>query len=166
MTPRARAPSLVVLGLVSSGCGGGDLDTAEFRVPPADEFAFVAPTMVRHCGSLDCHGVAERNLRLYGQYGLRLDPQATSHETPTTSAEVDVDYRAVISVEPEILADVFASGGERPERLTLIRKARGAEKHVGKARFPEGSPGDRCLVSFLAGAVDGAACITSLTEDP
>jgi hypothetical protein len=42
--------------------------------------------------------------------------------------------------------------------LTLLRKARGAEKHEGNTVFAAGSQGDRCLLSWLEGSVDQAAC--------
>ena len=56
------------------------------------------------------------------------------------------------------MAQVVLSGGREPERLSLIRKGRGAEHHKGGTRLPAGSDGDRCIVSWLRNAVDADAC--------
>ena len=56
------------------------------------------------------------------------------------------------------MSAVVADGGAHPERLTLIRKARGTEKHAGGARVVAGDPQDRCILSWLSGTVDQAVC--------
>lgn len=110
------------------------------------------------CGTLDCHGQIGRNLRLYGARGLRLDPKGNSAEGSTTAREYDQSYWSVIGLEPEITSSVVADKGAQPERLALFRKARGVERHKGGTLCPPGSAGDRCLVSWMAGKVDLAAC--------
>jgi hypothetical protein len=110
------------------------------------------------CGSLDCHGSPTRNFRLYSRPGLRLGPRDIPCGAPTTDDELLSDYRSLVGLEPELMAAVVASGGARPERLTLVRKARGAESHTGGSVFPEGGYGDLCLTSWISGQVDIAAC--------
>jgi hypothetical protein len=64
----------------------------------------------------------------------------------------------VISLEPERLADVWRNGGEGAGELTLVRKARGREAHKGGSVLLPGSPGDRCLLSWLSRALDEPSC--------
>jgi hypothetical protein len=143
------------------------LPAADGRVVPdlPDRAAFpeLAQVLVRHCGTLDCHGMVGRNLRLYGSEGLRwaasdkpLSPACT------TVDEVDQDYETVVGLEPEVLSAVVADGGAHPERLSLVRKARGAEAHKGGAPLSEGDDGDTCLTSWLAGQIQTDACLRSL----
>ena len=121
------------------------------------------PHEPHRAGSLDCHGETHRNLRLYGYGGLRLDP-ATLPEFDITDAEIDADYDAVIALEPEKMADLVRENGNAPERLTLVRKARGAEDHKGGNPIIAGDDADRCLVTWLASATDVAACQRTLTQ--
>jgi hypothetical protein len=64
----------------------------------------------------------------------------------------------VIGLEPELLSQVVADQGRRPERLTIVRKARNLEHHKGGKLFSAGDDRDRCFTTWLAGAVDAAAC--------
>ena len=73
-------------------------------------------------------------------------------------AEVELDYEAVVALEPDVIRQVVAEGGIRPERLTFVRKARGAEAHVGGQRVLPGDPADACIRSWLGGAVDQEMC--------
>jgi hypothetical protein len=93
---------------------------------------------------------------------LRLAPTDVPGGRATTTDEIDADYQSVIGLEPEILAAVVQDGGARPERLTLVRKARGTEHHKGGALITPGDAQDRCLTSWLAGAVDESACASAL----
>ena len=82
-------------------------------------FPPVAELLVVRCGSLDCHGTAARNLRLYGSAGLRWSPRiARSCPACDTPDEVDAGLRV----------------GRRP-------RARGDERRRGgrRARTPSGS---------------------------
>ena len=128
-------------------------------------FVAVAQVLVQHCGTLDCHGMVGRNLRLYGNQGLRI----AKTDTPTmpaciTTEEVEQDYAAVVGLEPELLREVVTEGGARPERLSLVRKARGSEHHKGGAVFNEQGEPDRCLLSWLASATDTEACERALSS--
>ena len=132
--------------------------------PDTVSFPFVAVMLVQACGSLDCHGTVGRNLRLYGNTGLRLslDAQPTAL-TPTTDDEIAQDYTSVVGLEPEVMSAVVASGGANPERLTLYRKARGIEAHKGGAPIHAGDESDVCLTAWLAGQANlGSACTGAL----
>jgi hypothetical protein len=132
-------------------------------LPDQASFPEVTQVLVRHCGTLDCHGSSGRNLRLYGSEGLRLSPDDRP-QTPTCTSDDEVaqDYASVVGLEPEVLSAVVADGGAHPERLTIVRKARGAEDHKGGAPFQQGDAGDRCLTSWLADNLDMDACLGAL----
>jgi hypothetical protein len=128
--------------------------------PPRSGFEPVSDVLQAHCGSLDCHGHVARNLRLYGNNGLRLAPTDVPgvEGDVTTSAEYRANYAAVVGLEPELINRVVRDLGSDPDSLTLVRKARNLEDHEGGAALPAGSDGDRCLTSWLASAPDFAAC--------
>ena len=108
-------------------------------LPDRETFRDVAPVLAHACGTLDCHGSRSRNLLLYGSEGLRLSasdrPLSPACATPD---EIDQDYESVVGLEPEVLSAVVSDRGADPERLTLVRKARGLESHKGGALFREG----------------------------
>jgi len=88
------------------------------------------------------------------------------HPDDSAEVEVEVDYRSVVALEPEKMAAVVDDHAA-PATLTLVRKARGAESHKGGAVFPEGSPGDVCITSWLVGSDDPSACNTAFNPgDP
>jgi hypothetical protein len=134
--------------------------------PNDNGFKDVSVFLVHQCGSLDCHGSRFRSMRVYGSVGLRLagntpgDTSSSGREqlSQATPDEIRQSYLSVVGLEPEILSDVTRERGANPERLTLIRKARGAENHKGYNLAPPGSRGDTCLLSFLRGAVDSQTC--------
>ncbi len=134
-------------------------NVASESVPDRASFPPVADLLVHRCGTLDCHGETARNLRLYGSLGLRLSPGDRPVSKGTTSvAEYDEDFASVVGLEPEAMSAVVSQGGASPERLTFVRKARGAEAHKGGALFSPGDAQDRCVTSWLAGATDVADC--------
>jgi hypothetical protein len=133
------------------------------QVPDRAGFGEVAQVLVRHCGTLDCHGTRARNLRVYGNEGLRwADTDQPLAPACTTPDEIDQDYASLVGLEPELMSVVVAEAGVRPERLTMVRKARGAESHKGGAPFHEGDDADRCLTSWLAGDLESDACLRAL----
>ena len=155
----------VVLGgaLVLAACTTLVSDPVLMETPPdRASFAGVGAYLGHRCGTLDCHGSTFRNLQLSGFEGNRASPSDVAGGAPTTPAELDASYRSVIALEPEILNAVVADRGAHPERLTLIRKARGTEHHKGQAIVVAGDDPDTCLTSWLAGAVDSAACARAL----
>jgi hypothetical protein len=97
-------------------------------------------------------------MRLFGSRGLRLAADANPLDGNTTSAEYDATFWSVTGLEPETLTAVVQDKGADPERLSLIRKARGHERHKGGTLMSSGDPLDQCLVSWLAGAVVQGPC--------
>lgn len=147
-----RLAALLLLG----ACSSVSSEQASHDVPSAESFYRVSAVLSARCGSLDCHGQTGRGLRLYGQYGLRLAKHDVPGVEKDTQDEVDANYAAVVGLEPEILEQVQNDGGRDPERLTLIRKGRNAEKHKGGHAFNDDA--DRCVVSWLEGEIDKKAC--------
>lgn len=128
-------------------------------LPDQTSFPDVAELLVLRCGSLDCHGKAARNLRLYGSAGLRLSPtDRPVGPCRDTAAEDAQDYESVVGLEPEVMSAVVSGGGAHPEELTLVRKARGSEAHKGGQIWSQGDDSDRCVTSWLAGKADAVAC--------
>jgi hypothetical protein len=143
--------------------GGKNDVQLELLAPRRSGFERVADAMQPHCGTLDCHGQAGRNLRLFGGRGLRLAPAGNPLDGDTTPAEYDATFWSVVGLEPETLTAVLHDSGANSERLSLIRKARGHERHKGGTLMAAGDALDRCLTSWLAGTVDEAACQTGAT---
>ena len=168
-TSKSRLHGLA-LGLLFASCASpAPDDRSSFTLPPREGFEPVSDVLQARCGSLDCHGQTGRSLRIYGTSGLRLDPSDLpgTDGGVTRATEHDANYASVVALEPELLSSVFQDGGRNPERLTLIRKARGLEEHVGGAASPRASDGDRCLVSWLSAVVDVPACRSAaLIERP
>jgi hypothetical protein len=149
--------SLVAL----SGCSTPPSDGRYLQQALPDRVSFppVAQLLVVRCGSLDCHGTPARNLRLYGSAGLRWSPGDSPLLPPCdTETEVDEDYESVVGLEPETLSAVVAAGGTNPERLTMVRMARGTESHKGGQIWTQGDDSDTCLTSWLARNADSDAC--------
>ncbi len=161
--------SIVCLASLLSACDlSGDsyssaLQTIE--VPSRATFKGPALMMMRHCGTLDCHGSNYRNFRLYGKGGRRLDPSHHPDAPETTAAELDADFDAVISVEPELMSSVIAQGGRYPGVLSITRKGRGEEAHKGGAPISKGDASDLCWTSWLKDDVDTAACAESVVVE-
>jgi len=149
------------LGLVLAGCRTdlyeGVSQRSELAVPSRADFRRVGDAMQLHCGTLDCHGQIGRNMRLYGHYGLRLSPMDNPLDAPTSLAEYDASYWSIVGLEPEAMSKVVAEYFQL-ETLTLIRKARGIEKHKGGQLMSEGDLLDRCIVGWLIGAFEGETC--------
>jgi hypothetical protein len=136
-------------------------------LPDGETFREVAPVLAHACGTLDCHGSRSRNLRLYGSEGLRF----SVNDRPflpacTTPDEIDQDYESVVGLEPEVLSAVVSDRGAHPERLTLVRKARGVESHKGGAIFREDDDPDTCLTSWLGGQIHADACERVMLDAP
>jgi hypothetical protein len=161
----------VLAAVILVGCGanphdqGAGSDGELLNLPRRDQFPHVENAMSMHCGTLDCHGQISRNLRLYGLHGLRLRPGDNPLDGTTTREEYDASYWSLVGLEPEVMSQVVASKGHRPERLTMIRKARGVEKHKGGQLMAEGDSLDLCMVGWLGGAYAPAACDT-VAETP
>ena len=172
--------------VVASGCLGLLWAAACASVPDETRFTFVgepdlAPSFAdykagpdnylgRRCASLDCHGQLGRPLRIFSQNGLRsfdasnggYFPNITG-KTALTDEERKLNYEAVIGVEPEIMSQVIASGGTDVNRLILLRKPRGLERHKGgQLMTNEADEGFLCIKSWLGGnGIDTASCYTA-----
>lgn len=156
----------VMVALWGLGCGVGAEEGAAVSQPDRASFPLVSGALERRCATLDCHGDAARNLRLFTGSGLRLNATDVPGSGSTTEAEHDASYRSVVGLEPEVMSAVVAEHGRAPERLTLVRKARGTEEHKGGAMIQAGNAADRCLLSWLAGAPDEASCELSAEYGP
>jgi hypothetical protein len=156
------------VGLTAVGCegeigppGGEEMPAAvqpALLAPPRPGFEVVANALQPHCGTLDCHGQIGRNWRLYGGRGLRLDPKANPADGTTTPDEFDATYWSTVALEPETLTLVVRDKGAHPERLSMIRKGRGTERHKGGTQMVVGDDLDRCLTAWLADAIIEAPC--------
>lgn len=144
---------------VCSSCTPEQSEKSHALPPAGAEFEPVSEMLGASCGSLDCHGDEARNLRLHHQNGLRLAPEDIVGGDPTTADEHAENFVSAVLLEPELLARVVASGGEDPERLTLVRKAQGSEEHEGGGALTPEARG--CLLSWLRGEVDVSACEAS-----
>jgi hypothetical protein len=132
------------------------------------EWEPVADYIGHRCGSLDCHGDVQRNFIVYSCDGLRF----AAGDVPgcgmgltaprTTTSEYAATYRSLVGLEPAVISEVVASGGQNPDLLTFIRKARGEESHKGGALITPGDDQDLCLTSWLAGATNAAACTQAI----
>jgi hypothetical protein len=165
MTARRIVVALAAVLLAACSSGNSGKRAVLTEPPMSTDFPALADAVDLHCGSLDCHGKVGRNLRLYGRWGLRLSPADVPGCGTATTDENAEDYWSLVGLEPELTAAVFGDHGANPQRLTLIRKARGTEAHKGGTVFPEGSPGDVCLTSFVAGSLDAGSCRSLLQRN-
>ena len=152
----ASAPIWLALAAASLSCVSVASDPnpeVTLMVPPRNGFESVADAMQPSCGTLDCHGQPDRNLRLFGGRGLRLNPAKTSKDGDTDAAEYEANYWSVVALEPEILSTVVAEGGRDPERWILIRKGRGTTRHKGGTLMHPNDDLDQCIVEWLKGNI-------------
>lgn len=132
----------------------------------------VSAMLERRCGSLDCHGYVRRPLRIYSRYGLRLPPPDLVGATPsaeggavvnepggveTTPEEKSANYRSVVGVEPE-KTELVAKASEGPDTLLIYKKPLGIEGHKGGIAINKGDDAEECLVTWLRGTTNKAAC--------
>ena len=150
--------TILIAAAAASGCGRPpNAEDTVVRAPETAAFPSVADALQPSCGTLDCHGRRERNRRLYGGRGLRLDPNANPADDSTTEQEYGASYRSIVGLEPELMDEVVR--GRDPDALSLIRKARGAERHKGGTQMLRDDPLDRCLVSWLESHTEVDACL-------
>jgi hypothetical protein len=138
-------------------------DYDQFKGVAADgapQTARVSRVLERRCATLDCHGQINRPLRIYGQYGLRLEQDGSFRPgvEPTSEAEYQANYASVIGLQPEVIS-LVAEGVESPtQSLLLLRKPLALERHKGGAVIESGDKTYACITSWLAGQVDFGAC--------
>ena len=166
----ARAAALLSLLLV--GCAGAPSgESATVGLDAPTYAAFVHPVLERRCGSLDCHGQEPRGLRVYGEGGLRFEPDSTRSPAlgPTTEAEIRATYASVVGLEPERLRALL----ERSPRttadvyeLTLMNKATARERHRGGPSLVRGEPAEQCIARWLSGSPAPDLCTQALAPRP
>ena len=168
MTARPAIAAALLFAGVALACSTAPSDARFVATPPdAASFPPVALMLIQACGTLDCHGTVARNFRLYGNTGMRFSPtDVPTALTPTTDDEIAQDYTSAVGLEPEAMSAVVASGGADPERLTLVRKARGIEAHKGGVIIAPGDQRDICLTTWLAGQTGGATSCTAALKLP
>lgn len=157
-----RLAWIPALALLLVACSGPPPGESYVVAPTFKNFNKVNDALGASCGTLDCHGQQGRNMRVWSKYGMRLQVSTQNPPIPgsgqTTAAEVLATYRSVVGLEPEIMSQVVEDGGRDPQRLTMIRKARGTESHKGHKVMSVGDPLDVCITSWLAGNVNVADC--------
>lgn len=163
--------------LATLACSGpSDKDIDRITPPPGPPaFNVVADALQKHCGTLDCHGNNARNMRLFGYYGIRQFDKDRVNFTATTPAEYEMTYQSVITIDPERLSRIVASGGAGIDKWLVLSKGRGTEHHKGGARLAPGGAADTCLVSWVLarseadsgpGIVNAAACVAAANLVP
>ncbi len=168
---------LMIVPIVALACQFAPSDaTIGITGPDFTQFEAggVGDFLDHRCGSLDCHGQSTRNLILYGCDGLRLDPNETgltpgcraSGGVDTQDNEYQASYRSLVGLDPAVMTEVIENGGQHPELLTFIRKARGWDAHKGGTLVTPGDDQDNCMTSWLAGTVNSAACASAIAETP
>ncbi len=136
------------------------------------EFGPVGDYLDHRCGTLDCHGMSTRNLRIWGCEGMRLDPTDIPYCSralggkATTPDEYEATYRSLVGLEPVVMSTVVSGGGQHPELLTFVRKARGVEAHKGGVLMSLGDAQDMCVTSWLSGKTDITACTPNAISYP
>ncbi len=158
---------LVLLAACASTPSTGSLPVAELDLPTyAND---VQPVVERRCGSVDCHGTLPRGLRVYGKNSLRLanDAGDVVGTGATTPEEARTTYQSILGLEPE-KTDVFAAKSPRTADdaydLLFLSKPLSLERHRPGASLKKGEPAERCMTSWLLGAVDAAACTAALEK--
>jgi hypothetical protein len=164
---------LVLLALTALSCSEAPDDSRLGVVLPSGSEAAFGPVgdfLDHRCGSLDCHGKVERNLRFWGCEGMRLSELDVSicsrakGGRRTTAEEHVASYRSLIGLEPTVMSTVVEGHGRDPQLLTFVRKARGLEAHKGGALIVPGDDQDHCITSWLAGQTNLTACNSAFSE--
>jgi hypothetical protein len=153
----AAATAVTMLACGSDLSATGADPSGMLAVPPRAGFEIVADAMQLHCGTLDCHGQANRSMRFYGQFGMRLAPPDDPLSEPTHGPEYDATYVSVVGLEPEVMSKV-ASHQAPAEALAMVRKARGLEQHKGGQLQLVGDPLDVCMLGWLIGPPERDVC--------
>lgn len=179
------APALVRLGpavvaalallalLPSAACSTPQ--EAETYGPMPDQAIFtdqgVSDFMEKRCGSIDCHGQVGRPLRLYSEWGLRLEsgPGGSRDKRPTTEEERLANYQAVIGLEPDAISDCVVSEGRYVDFQLLLKpldsSGRGVA-HKGGPVLRFNDKGWTCLHGWIAGSFDPKDCADAAQIQP
>lgn len=167
-TARLALAAAVLASLVSAACSveKGELErkTGLSRATPGSfRTNGVSRVFEKRCGSLDCHGGTNRNMRIYSSDGLRLpnDAGLGPGGGDTTLDEITANYQSIMTLEPEATNDVVAGTGD-PYSLLVVKKPLEIEKHKGGQSIRRGDDAERCIVSWLKedllNPIDVGAC--------
>jgi len=160
-------PAAVVAVAGTSACSPPPKGELEREVstrasPGSFRAAGVSKVFEKRCGSLDCHGNAGRNMRIYSGQGLRLpnDAGLGPGTGDTTLDEITANYQSILTLEPEETNEVILGGD--PYKLLVVKKPLELEKHKGGQTIRRGDDAERCIVSWLeeepTKPVDQQAC--------
>ncbi len=143
-------------------------DRNRFTAVVAPDFAIYRANidlfLHKRCGTLDCHGQAGRGYRIYGYRGFRLysqDAGLISGQQATTDQEIQANFDAIISIEPEEMSRLIAENGENPNRLLFLRKPLNIERHKGGPSLAEDDEGYKCITAWLRAPKGGALTATA-----
>lgn len=173
----AAVVSLLFVGFGAASCvGEAGLETYACPNKPdpnkPDDFTqsvfgkSVSPFLERRCGTLDCHGQMTRPMRIFSEFGLRhpLENNVTGGNA-TTLLELQANFAAVCNVQPAMMQEVFDDRGVAADKLLIVNKARGLERHKGGKIVNVNDGGDRCLLGWLGlkdNAVVEADCAAAI----
>ncbi|HJL17712.1 MAG TPA: hypothetical protein RMH99_18755 [Sandaracinaceae bacterium LLY-WYZ-13_1] len=133
-----------IAALLLTGCVA---DQGTVAVEPLDAAFYAAnvqPVVGPSCGSLDCHGVGLRPLRIYAEDGLRIDDGLRG--APISDEEIGWNVAAFGGVDPEPSSADTHVALSKP-----LAVGAGGLHHLGDPVFAsEGDPGYRCLRGWLA----------------
>lgn len=116
--------AITLVALATAGCA--NTDQIGEPLPAGDLASFeatVQPMATDSCGTLDCHGVPGRPLRIYAERGLRLS--ADLRGEPITEGEISLNAEAFLAVSPGLVDDHLAL-------LKPLAIAAGGMEHVGR----------------------------------
>lgn len=134
----------LLLFVLVLGCESQQMPPSQ-AVPAADRAAFEAEAgqlLSKGCGDSNCHGRAERPLRLFAVGRYRMITSQQFSPAPLTKAEWDANYNAVLG---------FVDAPQ-PRQSTLLRKALGQMGHGGGAVMQAPSdPQFRAVEAWLLG---------------
>jgi hypothetical protein len=149
--------------LADAACAGPD-PGSEVAPAPLDRDAYVHlvhPIVEARCATLDCHGNADRPLRLYAETGLRASDELRD-TTTLTAEELDANVAAVSGLQDP-------GGGQIGVDELLLAKPLGRMKHSGGVVWTTlTDPQYVCVRGWLSGesgaAEVTAACATAATQ--
>ena len=132
-----------------------DVDPAAFR----DN---VEPVFERRCASIDCHGQVSAGMRLYSEDGLRLpnSDNLAAGSGPTSVAEINANYIALVGLQPELITSVVAKKpnptADDVRHLLILAKPLQLERHKGGPALLLGEPAEECIEIWLQSLMETA----------